>query len=247
MSDINSMKVMRHLISSSINLKGVRHFEPSVICSPEAEEVGVSNKFFQLLMSAFQYAQRNEIFSINSELPDSIFYNVFPGEHYRLLKGMVSATRATKVVEIGTFTGMGSFALMQGFEGRPGNLTTYDLVPLREFKSHLTDAFVTSNHFEQRIVDLAVKESFEQELDRLSSADIIFLDGPKDGKFEYTLLQHLTRLRGTDSRMLVIDDIRFLNMTALWRSIKSEKFDCTSFGHWSGTGVVDISDGLVLY
>ena len=33
-------------------------------------------------------------------------------------------------------------------------------------------------------------------------------------------------------------------MTSLWRSINSPKIDATSFGHWSGTGIVDIKDGL---
>jgi len=33
-------------------------------------------------------------------------------------------------------------------------------------------------------------------------------------------------------------------MIDFWRSIRSPKFDATSFGHFSGTGVVDISNGF---
>jgi hypothetical protein len=35
-------------------------------------------------------------------------------------------------------------------------------------------------------------------------------------------------------------------MIDLWRSIESPKLDITSFGHFSGSGLVDISKGLLL-
>ncbi len=35
-------------------------------------------------------------------------------------------------------------------------------------------------------------------------------------------------------------------MIDIWRSIKSPKLDATSFSHWSGTGIVDISKGFQL-
>lgn len=39
--------------------------------------------------------------------------------------------------------------------------------------------------------------------------------------------------------ILVFDDIRAWNMLAIWREIRMPKLDLTSFGHWSGTGLVD--------
>jgi hypothetical protein len=45
-------------------------------------------------------------------------------------------------------------------------------------------------------------------------------------------------------RFLLLDDIRLLPMVGLWRSIASPKLDLTSFGHWSGTGLVDVHEGL---
>jgi hypothetical protein len=44
--------------------------------------------------------------------------------------------------------------------------------------------------------------------------------------------------------ILVLDDTRLLNMIDVWRLIRSPKLDLTSFGHWSGTGLVDMSAGL---
>ena len=37
----------------------------------------------------------------------------------------------------------------------------------------------------------------------------------------------------------MFDDIRLLNMIEQWRALPRPKLDLTSFGHWSGTGLVD--------
>ena len=79
---------------------------------------------------------------------------------------------------------------------------------------------------------------------RSNGASLIFLDGPKNGRFEGQLLQHLTGLEPLPGRLLVVDDIRFVNMIDFWTSIASPKLDLTSFGHWSGTGLVDLSSPL---
>ncbi|MBM4318321.1 MAG: methyltransferase, partial [Deltaproteobacteria bacterium] len=39
--------------------------------------------------------------------------------------------------------------------------------------------------------------------------------------------------------IVVFDDIRLMNMLRIWRNISLPKLDVTSFGHWSGTGLVD--------
>ena len=38
--------------------------------------------------------------------------------------------------------------------------------------------------------------------------------------------------------IVMFDDIRMWNMIKIWRDIKRSKMDLTSFGHWSGTGMV---------
>ena len=67
------------------------------------------------------------------------------------------------------------------------------------------------------------------------------LDGPKNDVFEELIL---TRLREANlcrkPRWLFIDDIRFPNMQKLWRRIQSPKLDLSSFGHFSGSGLVNI-------
>lgn len=96
----------------------------------------------------------------------------------------------------------------------------------------------------QILSDLSVKENFTRNIDILSAAEIIFLDGPKNFEFERTFLKNIALLPPAHRRLLIIDDIRFLNMTHIWGSILSPKLDLTSFGHWTGTGLVDISNCL---
>ena len=58
------------------------------------------------------------------------------------------------------------------------------------------------------------------------------------------MAEKLSTLTHKKFRILILDDIQFVNMIDFWRKIKSPKLDITSFGHFSGTGIVDISNGL---
>jgi predicted O-methyltransferase YrrM len=145
-------------------------------------------------------------------------------------------------VEIGTFTGMGTYALSQGLGS--GKIHTYDVQPWNSFSSHLQAADFESGRVTQILGDLSNPDVFQKNFDILNAAGLIFMDAPKDGVFEYAMLPLLRQLKPLAGRILVLDDIRFVNMIDLWRGINSPKLDVTSFGHWSGTGLVDMSDGL---
>ena len=58
------------------------------------------------------------------------------------------------------------------------------------------------------------------------------------------MIAQLIKLNKKKNKLLIVDDIQFVNMVDFWRGIVSPKLDMSSFGHWSGTGVVDISEGL---
>ena len=75
---------------------------------------------------------------------------------------------------------------------------------------------------------------------RFAEADLIFLDGPKDGYFEARFLANLLSMKLQPHALLVLDDIRLWNMLRIWRDLPPPKLDMTSFGHWSGTGFVEI-------
>ena len=83
-----------------------------------------------------------------------------------------------------------------------------------------------------------VSTHFDAERDRLIDADLLFIDGPKDGRFEQDLLPRLLELDLRRPQLWVLDDIRVMTMIGLWRQLPPPKLDVTSFGHFSGTGLV---------
>lgn len=176
--------------------------------------------------------------------PDAVYYGVYPGEHYRLLAGIVQTIKPELVVEIGTFTGMSTRVLA---DYTPGNcrIVTFDIVPWQQFDTHLRAADFTGK-CAQVLCDLSDESHFQSNREMLAQADLIFLDGPKDFHFEWDFLQLLGSLHPQRDCWLLIDDIKMWNMLGIWRRVASPKLDLTSFGHWSGSGLVHLSAGLEL-
>jgi predicted O-methyltransferase YrrM len=216
------------------------HFRPSIIHAPGSHQPA-SGALFKLALEATRVAASQPILNGNPALSDTHLFNVFPGEHYRLLNGLICALQPRQVVEIGTFTGMGSFALLQSLTG---TLHTFDIVPWKDFSTHLQHSDFDKGRVIQHLADLSQPDHFQTHVQLLNQADLIFLDAPKDGQFEYKIAPLLAGLSPKSDRFLVVDDIRFVNMIDWWHAIQSPKLDITSFGHWSGTGLVDISEGL---
>ena len=218
---------------------------PSLICSIDDDHAtqGCSG-LIQHVLSAASVAA-GMILDENVRLIDSRFYNVFPGEHYRLLAALVKSCQAKEVIDIGTYTGMSSRVFLDA--SPHARVTTFDVIPWDKFDSHLDAKDFASGRLRQYLSDLSDPVICEESNALLSSADIIFCDAPKDGKFEYQFLLNLSKsILTAKPRLLVLDDIQFLNMKNASSGIRSPKFDATSFGHWSGTGIVDISSGLEL-
>jgi len=178
--------------------------------------------------------------------PDFQYFNIYPGEHYRLLKALCETLAPNRIVEIGTFTGMGTLAIHQGSK-EGAEIVTFDISDWKSFQTQLTKDLFSSGRISQLLSDLSLPESFQQYRTILEESEFIFCDGPKDGRFEHRFLQLLANTQLAERpRILMLDDIRFPNMIDLWRSIESPKLDITSFGHFSGSGLVDISKGLLL-
>lgn len=229
-----------------IFLAASRHAKPSLIGSLDDDRASQASQELVSLIS--EAAQRAVLLHIHedSQLSDSRFFNVFPGEHYRILAGLIQVLKPASLVDVGTSTGMSSRVMLDfAFEG--AQIDTFDIIRWDEFDTHLTNADFRLRRFQQHTADLGSERLFDNYFHLLDSADLIFCDAPKDGDFEYKFLKLLSgRVFSRKKRYLVLDDIRFLNMAPLWRSVKSPKLDLTSFGHWSGTGIVDLSAGLQL-
>lgn len=167
------------------------------------------------------------------------FTPVWPGEHYRLLAALVKILQPKRVVEIGTFRGLSALALKQ-FLPADGKITTFDIVPWNSIPdTSLCAEDFSDDRLRQQIADLSQAAAFESHRELVQETELLFMDGPKDGVFERKFLQQLETLSFRKPLLLVLDDIRFWNMLATWHDIARPKLDLTSFGHWSGTGLVE--------
>ncbi len=161
----------------------------------------------------------------------------WPGEHYRFLGALTATLRPSTVVEVGTYKGHGSLALRLGH--RETRIVTYDLVAWHEIAgTALRVEDFTGGGIEQRLGDLADTSYLDTQLDTLKSAELIFVDGPKDGQWERRFCELVLPKLRDRRRLVVFDDIRLLEMVQLWEDLDLPHVDATSLGHWSGTGLV---------
>ena len=221
----------------------IRDIRPSLIYS--LDDFKTSDYLVSTISDAIKIAYKLELKCGKKNLSDSKFLNEFPGEHYKILSSIVKVTNAKEVVEIGTYTGLGTLCIKEGLNPL-GKITTYDLISWDKLgiESHFTDDDFKDGSIKQILGDLSENNFFEENIETLNRSDIIFMDAPKDDNFEYKMLKKFLKLEPKIGKLLILDDIKFINMIDLWRSIKSPKFDLSSFGHWSGTGIVDLSKGL---
>ena len=218
----------------------------SAYYSQDQTHVPVSDSFFtKVIESVAQARAINREKYIAESLKDEHF-NIYPGEHYKLLSALVENFSVSQSFEIGSFRGLGTLALL-GSDTKSRSVITNDLVPFEQFDSVIPQKMFRNDSITQLIGNLLEDDFFLNSESKLKTSDLIFLDGPKDGIFEYQMLRRLASLQFSNTKLLIIDDINFANMISLWRSIASPKIDLTSFGHWSGTGIVEIHGKLQLH
>jgi predicted O-methyltransferase YrrM len=214
------------------------HKEFSVIASPEPRPPSPRLLDLALAAAAKARATRFQTFAGRAS-QEARWFETWPGEHYKLLAGLVGALGAKRIVEVGTFTGMSALAMLEALPA-DGQLTTFDLKPWREIaNTWLTEGDFASGRLAQEIADISAPGAIARYRELFEAADFLFFDGPKDGVTEPKFLAALASLELPRNPVVMFDDIRVLNMVALWRAIDRPKLDLTSFGHWSGTGLVD--------
>jgi len=169
--------------------------------------------------------------------------NMFPGEHYRILVGIINTENFKNFIEIGTGSGIASKAILNMTNA---DINTFDIIPWREDNSHLTKVEFNNDRLKQIDEDLSNQQAFNKYSELISNSDLILLDADKSGDFEDNLLTKMSRISFESKfRLLFIDDIRYFSMYRIWKKIHNPKIDLTSFGHWSGSGLVDISNGII--
>ncbi len=131
---------------------------------------------------------------------------------------MVAVLAPRLVIEIGTAEGLSALTLKKYLQPG-GQLVTFDLIPWREYPgSVLVPGDFAGGRLKQRIGDLADSGVFQQHADLLTAADLLFVDAPKDGRFEPAFLKNLGGL-SRSAPLVVLDDIRVWNMLSTWRAI----------------------------
>jgi len=211
------------------------------------EDTGMpSQRLLDLTKKAYEFTMENNLESIkSSRMKEGINHieleqiSFFPGAHYRILNGIVRSLNPKRVVEIGTWTGVSSLAILDGALSEEFKLTTFDIVPWNTINhtALIQDDFGV--HFEQKLADLSNREVFQEHKDVFQEAELIFIDGPKDGIFEYKLVEYFKELNFDNNPIIFFDDINQIEMLNLWHDIEKPKFDITSLGQFTGTGLID--------
>jgi predicted O-methyltransferase YrrM len=171
------------------------------------------------------------------------YVHAWPGEHYRLLSALIAEMGPTTIVEVGTFTGLSVLAMLPVLREET-RLVTFDIFPWQDIPgTMLRGSDFVPGRVDQVVGDLGDLDVARRHAELLGKADLIFLDAAKDGTLETRILANFERVGLKPGALLVLDDIRVWNMLAIWRRIARPKLDFTSFGHFSGTGLVDWQSG----
>jgi predicted O-methyltransferase YrrM len=235
-ADIVPFRYRRRLFGSPPVL--ARHVEWSAIASTDDEQPQPSDELLGIALAGAERARHLRLDAIAQRCQTPLeahWVNHWPGDHYRLLAALVETVGIAQAIEIGTFTGLGALTLAHA----GARVLTYDVVAWNQFANTILRPDDFDGGIEQRIGDLGDAGFFESQVAALRSANLIFIDGPKNGVFEPAFVPMLVPLL-RPGQLLVFDDIRKLTMLQLWRDLPLPKLDVTSFGHWSGTGLARV-------
>ncbi|MBX7066289.1 MAG: class I SAM-dependent methyltransferase [Parachlamydiales bacterium] len=217
-------KTIRDLLPPPVKAS---HGEYSMILSACDEPAKPNDFLIKTGLKAIQIAAKVDLSSLQNEMA-----NLWPGEHYRLLAGFMQALKPDLVIEIGTSTGLSALAMLPYFAGK---LVTFDIKPWDSYPNTVLtpDCF---GRLKQVVADISI--DFEKYRSLIEKADFIFIDATHDGELEKKLLDLFASVQFKKPPILFFDDIRVWTMLKMWREIRFPKLDLTSFGHWSGSGIV---------
>lgn len=216
---------------------GARHVERSLLASLDDDPVRPSQRLLDLSLDAIAAARH---VSLDRRLSaEGDYAALWPGEHYALLAGLVRTLEPRLVVEIGTGAGSSAIA-MKPFLPPGGRIVTFDLVGWRSYPGGRLEAGdFADGRLVQEVCDLSDPVIARRHAALLGEAELVFVDAAKDGLTERRLLATFEEVELRASPIVVFDDVRLWNMLAIWRELSRPKLDLTSFGHWTGTGLVD--------
>jgi predicted O-methyltransferase YrrM len=216
-----------------------RHSKRTFVSSPDDQASRPTREVVEFALDAARSALDASVDEVVRRAgPGDWSPDTWPGEHYRLLAGIAAMLRPRTVIEVGTFTGLSALSLLEGLP-EESRLITFDLIPWNDIPgTALREEDFMDGRLRQEIADLADPEAFRRHEELLSRADLLFVDGPKDRIFEPAFARRLDALDFDNPPWVLFDDILDRNMLRFWRELNKPKVDLTSFGHWTGTGLV---------
>ena len=229
----------------------IRHQEQSLICSLDDEPYSqpanqpAVAELVGLSIEAASEALKIDLSDLSPRIPEGPKYSeVWPGEHYKLIAALVSILQPKTVIEIGTGSGLSALSLLK-FLPRDGKLVTFDKEEWWKVNGTvLRQEDFSDSRFHFSNDDLTDPLLVGVYAGVLSKADLIFIDAAKDVKTEVAILKNLETIPFEKPPLIIFDDIRMMNMISIWRQLPYPKLDITSFGHWSGTGLVRFTSKL---
>jgi predicted O-methyltransferase YrrM len=142
-------------------------------------------------------------------------------EHYRLLMYIAGLFNNEALFDIGTYRCVSAAALSYNFKNK---IISYDINQYLPVNPMLP-------RVEYRIGDCT------KDL-QLIDSHFMFFDVAHDGIFEKIFIDHLRAISWKG--LLLCDDIHLEGAMSDWWNdeVVEEKYDITSIGHWSGTGLI---------
>lgn len=191
-------------------------------------------KSINLSRSAINQIDLSSLDSICNNAPNYKYFNLEAGkEHYKLLAYLSKIVDGKKVLDIGTYQGLSAAAMsLSGKE-----VDTFDIVEdpsALEIISKLDNVhYHLGTEYMHRFAEI------------IKDVDLIMLDIDHRGQTEKDILKLLDDV-GYDG-ILMMDDIHLNDaMRDVWSSVTRSKYDVSTFGHWSGTGIVLYGDKYLI-
>ena len=232
-----SRRIIGRLMPRPIEARDAKY---SMIFSVDDDKSQPSKHLVSIALEAIRIAETLSLDDVSARMKNPPYYpNIYPGEHYKLLAGLVSVLKPKVVVEIGTYTGLSALS-MKKFLPQQSKIVTFDLVDWKSIpESCLKEDDFRDGKLVQYLGDLGNPSVFSKYRELLQQAELIFVDAAKDEVLEPNLLENFKTISFDVKPLIVFDDIRLWKMLKFWRNVSLPKLDLTSFGHWAGTGIVE--------
>jgi len=172
-------------------------------------------------------------------LVDKNYYDLKSGQQeYRLYSYLSTLFNNITILDIGTFNGRSAVSLSHNESNKVISYNINDDIKDVHHKIY------TKSNIEFRIKN--VLDDLDKEF--LKDVKIVLIDIDHFYTIEKMMIDKLKEL-GYDG-IILIDDIihpspkEFEAMQKLWNEIEDEKYDITKYGHWSGTGLINLSKDI---